>query len=61
MRVVSHFVDRLEIADRLQADDNLQVTDNENIAHFLEKIVMWTRGESKNVVKEEDCMIINHG
>ena len=59
--MMSHFVDRLDIADRLQADDKLQVADNENIADFLEKIVMWTRGESKNVVKEEDCMIINHG
>ena len=58
---MSYFVDRLEIADMLQADDKLQVADNENIADFLEKIVMWTRGESKNVVKEEDCMIINHG
>ena len=55
------FVYRLEIADLLQTDDKLQVTDDENIAHFLEKIVMWAREGTKNVFKEENCLIINHG
>ena len=58
---MEHFVDRLEIADMLQADDKLQDVDTENIADFLEKIVMWARGGTKNVLKQEDCLIINHG
>ena len=44
---------RLEISDRL---------DKENIGDFLEMIVQWERGLSvKNVLIEEECIILNHG
>ena len=47
------FVDRLEIADRLNKNDEGNMDD------FLEMIVKWTRG--KNVLREEDCTILNFG
>ena len=50
-----NIVSRLEIADSLP--DNIV---EENIGDFLEMIVQWSRG-GKNVVKEEDCMILSHG
>ena len=53
------FVDRIEITERLMISDKLQMAGKESITEFLEMIVVWTRG--KNILKEEDCMILNHG
>ena len=52
--IMTEFDDRLAIADRL-----MQNADKENVGDFLEMIVQWTRG--KNVLKEEDCTILNFG
>ena len=54
-----NFVDRLAISDRLEIADRLAHADEGNMGDFLEMIVQWTRG--KNVLKEEDCMILNFG
>ena len=56
-----HLVHRLEIADRLDLDnaDRLDNADEGNMGDFLEMIVQWTRG--KNVLREEDCMILSFG
>ena len=51
--IITHFVDRLAIADRLDR------ADERNVGDFLEMIVTWTRG--KNVLREEDCMVLNFG
>ena len=53
--IMCNIVFRLEIADSLP--DN---TEEENIGDFLEMIVQWSRG-GKNVMKEENCMILSHG
>ena len=52
-------MDRLEIADGLGNNDRLDNIEEENVGGFLEMIVEWTRG--KNVLREEDCMILNFG
>ena len=52
---------RLAIADRLYVDnaDWVNNADEGNVGDFLEMIVQWTRG--KNVLREEDCIILNFG
>ena len=49
-----NFVNRLAIVGRM---DNAE---EGNIGDFLEMIVQWSRG-GKNVMKEENCMILSHG
>ena len=53
---MSHFMDRLEITGGLENADRLD-DDEGNVGDFLEMIVTWTRG--KNVLREENCMILN--
>ena len=58
------FVDRLAIADRLDediVDKQVDNADKGEMADFLETIVKWSRAENKNILKEEDCMILNFG
>ena len=52
-------MDRLEIAGSLDNVDRLDNADEGNVGDFLEMIVTWTRG--KNVLREENCMILNFG
>ena len=56
-----NFMDRLAIGDMLDVDttDRLDTAEEGNMSDFLEMIVQWTRG--KNVLKEENCMVLTFG
>ena len=63
---MSNLLDRLAIADglvdnadKLDNADGLDNADEGNMGDFLEMIAQWTRG--KNVLREEDCMVISFG